>query len=221
MKLTRETAEDGAKRYRIETSGLGLAGAGAILVLGLVWVFIFGVLVGRGYQPEKDVPELARFMPPTENATTAPKAPEEVIKAEELTFHESLKEEGESAPAPKLAPAPAPASKPETAARPEPAPKPAPQETSEPAHASETDERFVYVYQVGSFKKPAMAEDFRAKVAALGHDASIEEAEAGGTTWRRVLVRHTGTPASTRALKEDLAALGVAKPLMRSKKPLP
>ncbi len=40
----------------------------------LIWVFIFGIMLGRGHKPEKVVPELARVMPTPQakNATSLP-----------------------------------------------------------------------------------------------------------------------------------------------------
>lgn len=77
------------RRYRLELSLTGLFGLGTILLLGLVWVFIFGVLVGRGYQPEEAVPELAKIMPEPERKKEA----NDVIRPEELTFLDKLRED--------------------------------------------------------------------------------------------------------------------------------
>ncbi len=56
------------RRYKFDLSLSGVIGASTVLLLGLVWVFIFGVLVGRGYQPERPVPELAALLPTRNNA---------------------------------------------------------------------------------------------------------------------------------------------------------
>ncbi|QJT07527.1 SPOR domain-containing protein [Oceanidesulfovibrio marinus] len=81
----------GGKRYKLELSTIGWVASIAVLLIGVTWVFIFGVLVGRGYRPEQTVPELARIMP-SENRTNATSANNEVLKAEELQFYDSLKE---------------------------------------------------------------------------------------------------------------------------------
>ncbi|GAB7080668.1 SPOR domain-containing protein [Megalodesulfovibrio paquesii] len=85
------------KRYKLEFSRTGLFGFGAVTLLGLVWVFIFGVLVGRGYRPETAVPELARIMPADQggNKTTADQG---VLPPEELEFYDALKKGGNVSP---------------------------------------------------------------------------------------------------------------------------
>ncbi|MCT4626882.1 SPOR domain-containing protein [Halodesulfovibrio sp.] len=40
-----------------------LIGLAVIILVGFIWVFIFGLLVGRGYQPEEALPELKHIMP--------------------------------------------------------------------------------------------------------------------------------------------------------------
>lgn len=85
-----EYKSGGPRRYRLELSLTGMLGLGTVFLLGLVWVFIFGVLVGRGYQPEKAVPELAKIMP---DAPAKKKADAEVIQPEQLTFLNKLREE--------------------------------------------------------------------------------------------------------------------------------
>lgn len=106
----------------------------------LVWVFIFGIMIGRGHNPEEVVPDLARVMPsPKAPDAEQPRSETKVIQPSDLHYHESLKGKNAGdkpraapvtpAPQPKPAPAqPAPAS---TAAKPTPtatkpvSPKPA------------------------------------------------------------------------------------------------
>ena len=47
-----------------------LLGLITLAVIGFTWLFIFGVIVGRGYQPEDAVPELKHFMPAQQEAAT-------------------------------------------------------------------------------------------------------------------------------------------------------
>ena len=87
------------KTYSFELSLPVLIGASALLIVGVIWVFIFGVLVGRGYRPELNLPELARLMPDTSVNATPMQRPEP-LKAEELQFYDALKEKSARAPAP-------------------------------------------------------------------------------------------------------------------------
>lgn len=61
--------------------------------LALTWVFIFGIMLGRGHKPEEKVPKLAQIMPSalSRNSTMAPPPPAEVLRPDELTYQESLK----------------------------------------------------------------------------------------------------------------------------------
>lgn len=79
------------KRYSFEMSRTGLIGISAALVLAMVWVFIFGVLIGRGYSPEQAVPELSSLMPGQAEASAEPDAVE-IIQPEQLEFMDRLSE---------------------------------------------------------------------------------------------------------------------------------
>lgn len=85
----------GPKRFSFEISMSGVISVGIVVVLGMCWVFILGILVGRGYKPEAAVPQIAQMMPTTEvkqpEGTTA-SAPPTVLKPEELQFMEGLRE---------------------------------------------------------------------------------------------------------------------------------
>jgi cell division protein FtsN len=78
----------------------------------------------------------------------------------------------------------------------------------------------MYIYQAAAFRSMKQAEQFQAKIKALGYSAGIESASYGGDTWHRVLVHFKGSPQDTRKLKESLQELGVEKPLLRGKKSL-
>ena len=56
------------RKYTISLSFSGLITSGIITIIAIGWIFAFGVIVGRGYNPEKKMPELARLLPPPEGA---------------------------------------------------------------------------------------------------------------------------------------------------------
>jgi cell division protein FtsN len=208
----------GAERFGVTLSGRGLAAVIVLFVIGLVWTFVLGVLVGRGYKPEEAVPKLAEFMPAAENATSEPARGEGgVLKPEELEFFDELQKKPEVT-------AEAEPARPAETKRPEPE-KPGPDkdagspEAEEP-RAEPADGPFRYLYQTAAFSKPEQAGNFRAKIEALGYSAGIETVTYGGKTWHRVLVNLKGSPEDAEALKKDLRGLGVEKPLLRGKKPL-
>jgi hypothetical protein len=82
---------EGPRKFTFEFTAPGLVSVVVVTVFGLLWVFILGVLVGRGYKPENAVPELAQIMPaPSQSSQPEQKEPPTVLKPEELQFMESL-----------------------------------------------------------------------------------------------------------------------------------
>uniref|UniRef100_I2Q1P9 Sporulation related protein n=1 Tax=Desulfovibrio sp. U5L TaxID=596152 RepID=I2Q1P9_9BACT len=83
----------GPRKFSFEISMSGVISVGIVVVLGMCWVFILGILVGRGYRPEAAVPQIAQMMPTTEpKADGAPAAAPSVLKPEELQFMEGLQD---------------------------------------------------------------------------------------------------------------------------------
>jgi len=96
----------GPRRWTLSLGAGGWAGVAATLALGLIWVFILGVLVGRGYRPEEAVPELAILFPKAPNATSPDEI--EVLRPEDLEFYEDLeKRPAQAAPRRTASPVPA------------------------------------------------------------------------------------------------------------------
>lgn len=90
--------DGGPKKFSFELTMSGLVSLGIVLVLGISWVFILGILVGRGYRPEEAVPELAQIMPSAETPTALESSqPPTVLKPEELQFMEDLQNKTGSA----------------------------------------------------------------------------------------------------------------------------
>ena len=233
-----QTKDAGRIRFQVGLSGLFTALL--FMLVGMVWAFILGVLVGKGYRPENAVPEIARLMPNTvvQNQTDG----QEVLRPEDLEYFDALRK-GSSAKK-------APVRKSETPAEEKKESRPAVQDATvdvlpepkkrvlppvvekQPAQVRDqaqpkTDQdddndptMYQYVYQVASFQDMASAGSFTRKVEAEAIKASISETKINGKTWYRVLVYFRGTPRQTRDLKSKLAQLGVDKPLMKSKIPL-
>jgi hypothetical protein len=90
INATRENG--GARKFTFEISMSGVVSVGIVVVLGMCWVFILGILVGRGYKPETAVPQIAQMMPTTEAKLPegAPSAPPSVLKPEDLQFMEDV-----------------------------------------------------------------------------------------------------------------------------------
>ncbi len=96
MELDRKAPSSGSpKRFKVELSVTGMVGSLIVLLLGVVWVFIFGVLVGRGYQPTIPTPEMATVDKGVEKAEADPS--KDVIAPEDLDFYQRLKQDGTAA----------------------------------------------------------------------------------------------------------------------------
>lgn len=213
------------KRYTVSFSLAGLVSLTVLTLVALSWIFILGVLVGRGYKPESAVPELEHIMP---KAQQAPAQNDDVLRAEDLNFYSELSKKpgadastGKSATTQQQAkkPAPVPTPKPKVTPQPEPqVSAPAPAKTAKPVAPSEPMYR--YAYQVASLKDIAAARKFQDKLASLGLSSRLERAQAKGSTWHRVIISFQGTADDTRDLMRKLGTLGISKPLLKSKTPL-
>lgn len=213
------------KTYDFSLSLPGMISAVGAGVLALTFFFVMGILIGRGYRPEADVPQLEEIMPSKQHGQIGegPLEPE-ILKPEELEYADRLKEETDTVIVPQQEPAKeTEAAKTETAA---PAPKaetatPAEPEQSEtkPAPVIPGEETFDYIYQAASFRKQDMAQALSDKLGTSGLSSYVQAGEANGSTWYRVYVKHHGTPTSTDSMKAVLAKFGIDKPLLRKKTP--
>jgi cell division protein FtsN len=173
---------------------------------------------------------------PTE-AGAKPAPSEEILKAEELQYSEQLAKKGTEATLAKpidaverKAPEKAkPDAKPDgksdgksdaksdAKAAAKPGAKADSKAEAKVVAKDEDTQRYDYIYQAASFPDENQAKAFLKRVKGTGLKASIENGEANGKPWYRVVVFFRGTPAETRGLKEKLGGLGVPKPLMRAK----
>ncbi|MDD4951996.1 MAG: SPOR domain-containing protein [Desulfovibrionaceae bacterium] len=208
VKIPKEKAPP--KTYTFILSLPGLISAGGGLVLALTVFFILGILIGRGYRPEADVPELARIMPVQEFGNLTSEAPVEVLRPEDLQYPERLSQ------TPAQAAAKAAADKAEVQAK----AQPKVQAKAGEQAAAPGGRAYDYVYQAASFRKLDMAEDLRQKISAVGLKTRIDTSQVSGTTWHRVMVLFRGTPEQTGGMKEKLSAFNIKKPLLREKTPV-
>jgi cell division septation protein DedD len=86
--------KDGGRKkgvYTIHVTLPSLISAGIVAIIGFGWVFVLGVIVGRGYNPEERL-GIERIMPkPAVNASQPTPMPGGVIKPEDLQFMDSLR----------------------------------------------------------------------------------------------------------------------------------
>ena len=221
---------------------LGLSGflsLAVLVVIGMAWSFILGVIVGRGYQPEQMAMEMAQKVLPEDFPLLTEKN-EEVLKGEELEFFDKLKQGPSSVPPVPAPPTKAspPQPKPQVAEAPKAAeaqtPKPqqsaldaalqsaavAAGQSATPAAKEAKDEVFVFNYQVAALASMEQAQTFLKKIDSGKFKTSVVTATHEGKTWYRVYVHHQGTVDSALAVKEQLKGSGISGILLRSRTPL-
>lgn len=201
----------------------------------LVWVFIFGIMLGRGHNPEEVVPELAKVMPTPAASQPSPAPADEVLQSRDLKYHDSLKGKNAAQPPRAVSPVVTPKQpaqpaaqpgnqqKPATAPKPVEQPKPAPQ-TPQPkpqtVSAPDQDQTvYNYVYQVAAVNDKKQAQTLQQKLLNSGIAAKVTETQANNKTWFRILVNFKGRPEDTRKLREKLAAHKITDIILRGKAP--
>ena len=245
LNATRENG--GPRKFTFEISTSGVVSVGIVVVLGMCWVFILGILVGRGYKPEAAVPQLAQIMPTTEARmpdNTTSQAPPSVLKPEDLQFMEDVHgqpgSEGGSVPESKAAADPkkaAPPAKPHDLTEVRPV-APAPARTAAPAPKAVADEpkaaaaakvepkmpfdkkasvRYAATYQVASFPAKEQAESHVKQLAKKGITASVTEAKSNTSKVFRVTIQLKGSDAE---ITESLKRTGEKGSILLGKKPL-
>ncbi|WP_027720703.1 SPOR domain-containing protein [Maridesulfovibrio zosterae] len=223
----RTTDSTQEKKYTFTFTVPEIIGLCAGSVAALCAFFVLGILLGRGYQPEKDMPKLEMMMP-SSSANSSGEVKGGVLKPEELQYIDAIKKKPESAlkPEPKKKEV---AAKPEIKKSPAPAKKEAEQAKAtkpiEPTFSVEIDNPeepaapvYNYIYQVASFGSNGKAQDFNSKLIERGLNSYVEPGKSGTRIWYRVFIRHTGTAASTDSMRNILRKFGIKKPLLKSKK---
>ena len=203
----------------------------------LVWVFIFGIMLGRGHNPEDFVPELAKVMPApipqTETAATG--IMDTVLQPQELKYHETLKAKDppppssstltQSDPTPQNQPpqtrteTPKPVSPPATFATDKTAPQRTVQAASNKDKPDQDKTIYNYIYQVAAFNNVASANTLQKRLQDGGFSTQITQSMFNGTTWYRILVSFKGTPDDLRILRTKLSTFGIPNVILRGKAP--
>lgn len=188
---------------------LGIKGGLYLLLfvfLAMIWSFILGVFIGRGYNPEDYVPELARVMPGDEQKARESSKSSDTLKAEDLDFLQRLTSPGSKEKKQKTE---------KTIAKPAAKPKEAP---SRP-EPQVTGDKYEFLYQVAAFRDMEKADALHSKLMQSGITASITKVFKGSQHWYRVLVSFRGTESQAKTVKSKLYELGINEPLLKSKKP--
>ena len=200
------------RRYTFSLSFAGLLTSGIVIIIAIGWIFAFGVIVGRGINPEKQLPELAKLLPaPADNATEAKDA---ILKPEELTFMAELKNQTGKASSQPAPVAQAAAAKPVV-------------QSDKPAAVSGADktpkvQRFDFVFQAVAYKNREQADKLREKLEGEGLRTrmTIEKDSKGKPKWFRVQVLFRGNEEDAAATQKIMERFGIKAPQRISQKPV-
>lgn len=81
----------GSRRFSLEISLSGFMTAGIFLLIAIGFIFAFGLMVGRGYNPEEQIPQIAQFLP--ELNPEQPSQDAKILRPEDLEFMTELKQD--------------------------------------------------------------------------------------------------------------------------------
>ncbi len=175
--------------------------------IALVWAFIFGVIIGRGYYPETLVPALSRVVPQQERGQTpSPQSQRgEPLHAEELGFINSLSQGGKEAQVPESRNG----QKAEQAR--------SVGDNRQTGQQTRAEERYEYRYQVAALQAEDKARKVVRELKEKGMRVNLREVRKDGVTWYRIHVRFTGGPQETESFKQRLKGYGLGTPFLRDK----
>ncbi len=221
----------GKRSYTLKLSFSMLMTTIIVSLIGISWIFLLGVMVGRGYNPDAKVAEFAsRFS----RGSSAPvkEPPNEVVKPEDLRFMSSLKNKADfsahnatlpalpahNATLPKSAAAGrSPAAGAEDASGGLSAGRPA----AEPA-AAPRPSMHDYVYQVATFRESDQADRLRERLEGAGLRTRLDKTPTkdGKGSFYKVQALLRGTDEDNQDLLAALEKLKLGLPLLRSKTPV-
>ncbi|MEG2173003.1 MAG: SPOR domain-containing protein [Desulfovibrionaceae bacterium] len=238
----------GKRSYTLRLTASSIMTAVIVLVIGIGWSFVLGVMVGRGYNPEKKIPQLASFLPKEDDTTQAPTSrvgenqpADKVMKAEDLSYAASLKgKPGQG----KLAPPPP---KPGTEPKPKnmqnatapvaavfdpatgaaqgnvtqaPTDKTAKAQSPDKAKSPAVNQNiYDFTFQVATFKDTGSVDNLRARLEGEGLRTRMEKTK-GKTPLYKVMVVFRGNADAAQSIKQRLTDMGLGQPIQRGKSPV-
>lgn len=211
------------RSYNLRLTFSALLTGCIVLVIAIGWAFMLGVMVGRGYNPEKQMPQLANLLPADGRPSVKEEAPEEssakaeVMKPEELRFASTLKgKPGQPSAEPRIKNmqnATAPATVP---SRTETAEAPPPARGADAEQPPKKEPLFDFAFQVATFKDEDSVDKLRAKLEGKGLRTRMEK--RGKLLRVMVLVR--GNAEHSLEVRRQMADMGLGQPILRTKTPV-
>jgi cell division septation protein DedD len=192
-----------------------------VVLIGVSWVFMFGVMVGRGYNPETKIHEIAGRVLRGRQAPAVQEPPQAILRPEELDFGPALRDKplhnASAAVGQPAAQPPALRMHSADVSVPPAASAQAAQPSAPPAQPA----RFDYVYQVAVFCEAGQADRLRERLEGEGVRTTLEQSPArDGKTLHKVLAARRGTEEDEQQLLGVVERLRLGPPMLRSKKPV-
>ena len=195
-------------------------------LIGVSWVFMLGVMVGRGYNPETKIREVTERVL-RKQAPMVQEPPQAILRPEELNFSVALRgnpiHNGTAAVGAQAAQTPIrqAGAAALTPAAGNSASVQAVQPPTQLVPQGMQPTRFDFVYQVAAFRESEQADKLRERLEGEGVRTSMERSPArDGKSLYKILVLRRGTEDDNKQLLALLDRLRLGFPLLRSKKPV-
>ncbi|GAB6160898.1 SPOR domain-containing protein [Desulfothermus naphthae] len=191
--------------FHITLSIKGCFLAGSVFFLGIVWAFILGVIVGRGYGPIDIISPLKkRVLPSSINSKSSAQHPtpnvhKKVLSPTELTFLNKVRQNDIES---KIV-----------------SPKKSNIKESY-SHASKKEHRYQYIIQISSFRNKKDALSLVKRLHQKKFSAKVEEVTINGSSFYRVLVVIQGSSDYIQDKMELLSKMGFKDYIVKMRKKL-
>jgi len=199
-----------------------------VALIGVSWVFMLGVMVGRGYNPDSKVREFTERVLRGKQAPVVQEPPQDILRPEELHFGAALRDKplhnGTAAvgmPAAQTTARQANGTA-ATGSVGNAAPAQVVQPPTQLVPRGAQPTRFDFIYQVATFRDTEQADKLRERLEGEGVRTTLERIPTkDGKNLYKVLAVRRGTEEDNKQLLALLDRLKLGLPLLRSKKPLP
>jgi len=215
------------RAYTLNLTFPALLTTAIVGVIAVCWVFMLGVMVGRGYNPDAKLNELSERVLRNRQTPVVQEPPQAILRPEELNFGAALRDRPirNSATDAEMPVAEMPVSQENSTVADgvtgnAPAvhtPPPAP-----PASQDVLPTRFDFIYQAAAFRDAGQADRLRERLEGEGVRTVLETSPGrDGRNWYKVLAVRRGTEEDSKQLVAVLESLRLGQPMVRSKKPVP
>ena len=213
------------QKFFIKLTQKGFFGVLIVLLIIIVWIFIFGIIIGRGYKPEKDIPELVKILPVEGTNKTGEENQTITLTPEQLEFNTNLQEipqrrsnaDNRAVSNQQMQNSGVNASRNIVVEENDVTAIDNNENKTEKINTNNTEERYAWVYQVAAFYDTASAERFKTKIESKGLRVTIEKTTSEKKIYYRVLVHIKGTQEKRKESVDILKNMGVEKPILRDK----